>query len=725
MPAPSLAHLLLPTPLGLVHYDLLEEAAFLGFDARGRFTASPTPFREAKLALTADAGGFVVRALPGEAPADVNGAPADGARLADGDRIRLGDQVAQYRAPVAVARPAAMRAAPVVSGLGVVAVPAGADPAEALGTTTTTRRSGPPPRPQVPRGARNAALALKLLGAGAVVLAVYQAVRFLDAPGAAPTPPVTSDMLPDEPQPSSHPEEKGSKAYEAAREVEATDLPGAVDRLRAVVKDFPGTIAAQRANARIAEVYPMLAAKEWRPVEDALQSFSNAQKFRHALDLLADYERRFAGTEPAAKVPAKMESLRAAARAALDAVERRVAPHLPKDPRRAYQVLVTSDLELPPDLEVELAGLMAQVRALFPKTGPRPPPGEGPGGALPPPPPPPTKRKPGRELMPPGGGKPTPDDGGDDAAGGGSASAPREEEARVAFDRAKADLDAKNWEAARKEFTTLSKSYGDTNLVAGRMERIRAGRKAADVGQRGAAALLKGDADVKNGRLEVEYEFEDDVAFLQDFALEQPFASEDPLAANVRSGMVVLSGSTAMLNKVVFDPTDVSWEMECVADRHEDYGLFGLQESKDYRSVVLDVGNTQFKLKKGDAAKVLSGHVLWLFGEGVWKDADPGERGFVRIAERPGNKLVGGERIKVRIDIKGGQVAAEIHGKGEAIELKGALKGDDGRGLSALRVGAFAFKGRVGVDRLKISGKPDPAWLDKEFQALLKAVDGK
>jgi hypothetical protein len=299
-----------------------------------------------------------------------------------------------------------------------------------------------------------------------------------------------------------------------------------------------------------------------------------------------------------------------------------------------------------------------------------------------------------------------------------------EEEARMAFEKAKADLDAKNWEAARKGFSALVKQYSDTSLVAGRMDRIRAARKAADVALRGAAAFLKGEADTKNGRLEVEYEFEDDVAFLADFTLEQPFASEDALAASVRSGMVILSGSTAMMNKVVFDPADLSWEMECVADRHEDYGLFALQDSKDYRAVVFDVGNTQFRLKKGDAAKVLSGHVLWLFGEGVWKDADPGERGFVRIAERSGNKLAAGERIRVRCETHGGQATAEIHSKSDSVDLKGALKGDDGKGVGPVRVGAFAFKGRVGVDRLKISGKPDAAWLAKQFDDLLKAAAG-
>src|SRR5207244_2120453 len=93
-----------PTSLGLVHYDLLEETAFLGLGhgrAKGGLAVAPEPWREAKIALSFDGAGFVARALPGEPPPDVNGAPAEAARLKDGDRIRLGDLlvlVAAWRA---------------------------------------------------------------------------------------------------------------------------------------------------------------------------------------------------------------------------------------------------------------------------------------------------------------------------------------------------------------------------------------------------------------------------------------------------------------------------------------------------------------------------------------------------------------------------------------------------------------------------------------------------
>ena len=44
------AQLLLPTPLGLVEYDVLEDAVFVGPATRGGLTADPVPFPEAKVA---------------------------------------------------------------------------------------------------------------------------------------------------------------------------------------------------------------------------------------------------------------------------------------------------------------------------------------------------------------------------------------------------------------------------------------------------------------------------------------------------------------------------------------------------------------------------------------------------------------------------------------------------------------------------------------------------
>ena len=71
-----------------------------------------------------------------------------------------------------------------------------------------------------------------------------------------------------------------------------------------------------------------------------------------------------------------------------------MAPLLATDPNRAYRILTTSGIELPPDLEAELAALMARVRETW--------------GTVPPPketaekPKPPSNGSPGFRPLPPG-----------------------------------------------------------------------------------------------------------------------------------------------------------------------------------------------------------------------------------------------------------------------------------------------------------------------------------
>ena len=91
------AHLLLPSPLGVVEYDILEDTAYVGPGERGGLTANPLPFMKAVAVLTASEGGYVLRALPGEATPMVNGAEGEGRRLADGDKIAFGSEQTVYR----------------------------------------------------------------------------------------------------------------------------------------------------------------------------------------------------------------------------------------------------------------------------------------------------------------------------------------------------------------------------------------------------------------------------------------------------------------------------------------------------------------------------------------------------------------------------------------------------------------------------------------------------
>ncbi len=715
MPPPR-RHLLLPSEKGLVHYDLLEETAFVGPGPRGSIVASPTPFPEAKIALSDDGRGFVARALPGEPPPEINGAPGEGVRLADGARIRVGDQIALYRTAEAVVAPATA-----------------GTPATTGAVAPRPRTGGPAPRVSVPSGASTTAKVLMLGGALLLVGAAYQAVRYLETKGAAPVPPVTATMLEDPPLVRSTPEEQAHAEFErlaASDTGDLTKLADVYDGYTSLARSAPGTLAGERAAMRLRELRPKLAAATWKSVSTDVDAALRQSRYRTALGLLQGFEARFGGTEAALDVPSRIASVRADARAALDALGQRVAPLLAKDGRRAYRLLTTTNLELPTDLTEELAALIAHVREGGAPPTPLPPeptppsPTPPPANPTPPSPPGPT---PNPTAKGPFSGRPRPKEIPDEPGTARPPATPPSEAntlARTLWLQAHEHLVARRFPEARDAYGRLKKEFSETPVVLAHPERVKAGYKAADVGVRGPVAFLREEAKFENGRLECEWSFDDDKAFLEDFSVEQAFVGLDPAECEIRSGMAILSGSTAILVNVVFDPIDVTWEADCVADSHHDYGLFGRQESKEIRTLLLDVGNTQFKLKKGAAAKVLAAHVLFLFGEGVWKDADKGDSGFIRLAEQPGAGIKAGERVHLQTEVRGDKVEAMLVSKSDTASFKAPLKGDDGRGMGPLHVGAFAYKGRVGVERLKVSGKVDESWALEAFQKLVAAETG-
>jgi hypothetical protein len=568
-----------------------------------------------------------------------------------------------------------------------------------------------------PTGARQGAKALTAAGALVLLLAAYVAVQKLQGPPPPPVPVVTTAMTTPREVVVPRAEEAAAKALEQARAWERSspnDVEGAVARYASLARSHAGTAAGLEAEAEVLRNRDRLAAKVWADLGPQVDADARGGRYRRALEALDRFETRFHGTPSAAEVVARRDAARTAARAALDALRQRVAPLLATDPVRAYRVLTTSGLELPADLDAELAGLMARVRETW---GTVPPPPRESSGAPPEPRRPPDGRTGFRPL-------PTPPDEGAGAPAPGATPSADDAAARALWNEALAHLKARRWEEARKGYARLWKEHRTAACVVAQPERVQAGRHAADIGLRGAAALLSGDAEWKDGRLTVEYRFEDAKHFERDFAVEQPFPGEASAQAEVREGMAILSGATSMMLKVVFDPSDVAWEIDGVADEPRDYGVVGFQDGREYRAVAMHVGNTQFRLKKGSAATVLPGHVLWLFGDGVWKDADPGERGFVRIAVDNTNKLRGGERTTVRCAIEDGRIEGDIVAKSEKVHLQGALKGDDGRGIGPLRVGAFAYNGRVGVERIRVEGKVHAGWLEAAHKAALEAAKG-
>jgi len=691
------AHLLLPSPLGVVEYDVLEDTVFVGPAARGGLTAGPLPFKEAVAALTADAeGAYAVKALPGEATPVVNGEPGDGRTLADGDKVALGERTFVFRTSrrggsTRVSGPAAP-AAPRTQGKGKT------------GRKRTTRMRANP-----------WVTAVALSGALLLLVGLYLAIDRLSSLRADES--VRSYV----PEPPAAPEEGAARldpaaqAYEQVARYEAEhpeDVSGAIERYRDHLRRFPASPEADRARARMRELYDAAAAAELADLKQEIEQRIRDEQFATALASIRSFERRFGATASGEEVAALRRRVREAARASLDALLAKVGPMVGTNPRLAHRALLAASPEYPPDLAGEITGLMERAIALMKTRGAPPPepheprkpppvePGHPPGDA-------PTK-PPGED----GGGRPTPPGEVFTEAG-----------AFAQWKDAYAALTGAHYREALDGYSLLVLRYGDTETVRQNQKRIAAGRFAAKVGVEGPAGLLSVPYEEKHGRIEVEYGFDDARVVQQDFSVEQPFPSERPVTWEPHQGAIRLSNTTGLFHVLVWEP-DVRLEARVVAEVAHDFGILAVDDTDEYRAVMLDVNNTLFQLKKGAAARPNPGHLLWFMGQGVWADADADAVGYIKIAERTTVKIQNADRVTMEMIRKGDDCEAGFHGRTDGVDLRGKVRGDDGGGLGSARLGLFVNTGIIVVEELKISGKVDMKWFARYLATLVDGVRG-
>jgi hypothetical protein len=677
---------MLPSPLGLLEYDVLEDAVYLGPGRRGGLRAAPTPFKGATVTLERSGEDWVARALPGEAPPEVNGEAGE-AVLADGDRIRLGELVALFRtqrgplaAPPPPERPPPERRAP-----------------------------STPPR-------RNPAVAVvTLTGLALLLAATYRAVNHLKVIQAA--------RRARQPLPELAPFEPG-QPRRATRDLKALDAearqrPKRHAQLVALYRDFqrrhPGTPEAEAAGDRVREQMQAWSEQERARLDREVAQLLEAHQFARALEEVRTFETRFGSTQAAEGLDALRADVRRRARTALDALVAKAGPLITPQPRAAHRMLIGASHEFPPDMAAEVVALVERCVARMAAEKPRRPPPEparGPARKSPPP------SGPGGET----GLPPLPKDSGPAPIPGGKAG-DREAQCHDAWKAAHADLLAGRYPQALRGYTLLRQQFAATALYRKEKEKILAGWRAARAGALGPQALVRVPVQQKRGRLEMEYEFNDPREFEDDWIVEQPFASEMPVQARCERGGVVMEKATGLLHRLVFLP-DVHLEATIAVQQPHDFGAFAVQDSDTYRAILFDVANTRFKLKKGAAAKVHAGHVLWYIGQGVWRDADPDAQGFIRIAERTTVKLQSGDVIKLDFVRRKDTAEGSFQGRTDGVRLEGHVKGDDGSTMGPARVGLFTNSGVIVVRSVRISGVVDMDWFRKELTFLASADPG-
>ena len=698
------AHLMLPSPLGLLEYDVLEDAVFLGPGDRGNLRAGPSPFRGALVALTRVGDGYVARPLPGVEKPLINGEMVDEKVLADGDRIRIGELAAMFRTD---------------RGLLTTPPPAPSEPAPVERPPALTRRP--------PRKTGNPAVTIVVLAGLALILAAtYRTVGHLKSIQGARLKhsdfPEMEKFVPPNPSRASR-ELAQIREYQLRHPTKYDDL---VQRYRGYQRSFEGTPEAESANERVCELVQAWSAAARVKLDDEVTRLTAAHQFAYALKAVRKFEQRFGTTKAAEGIEGVRQKVRMDARMALDAIVTRVGPLITPKPREAHRLLIGVSHEFPADMASEVVVLLercvARMMALSAqRRKERPPPRREP-------------EKPARgdpQLPPlPGGDddpSPTPEDG--------AGRPPRPEpgplsdeqklaaQARDAWAAAHADLLAAKYAEAVQGYTLLIQQFGNSAYYRENKSKIAAGRNAAKVGALGPQALVHVPATVKKGRLELEYEFNDERVFDEDFTVEQPFSSEMPVQVRWSRGSLLMEKASGVFHRLVFLP-DVTIEASIDVQQPHDFGLLAVENSNEFRAILFNIANTRFKLKKGAAAKVNPGHLLWYIGQGVWSAADQDAHGFIKIAEKSRSKLESGDRVKLEFTRRKDSADGTLQGKTDGVHLKGKVKGDDGSTMGPGRVGVFTNSGIIVVNSIRISGVVDMEWFRKELAFLVASDPG-
>ncbi len=703
MPPRPHAHLMLPSPLGLLEYDVLEDAVFLGAGRKGGLRASPTPFKGAQVALTRKEDGYVARPLPGETAPEINGELVEEKALADGDRIRIGEQVALFRTDRGLVKAAA-------------AVPAPDRAAGASVPSQPARRSAQPPR-------RNPAITIiTFTGLAILLAATYRAVNHLKAIKVSK---VSESRLPEledirEAAPGRALRDLMELNSQALRTPERhRDL---IARFQAFQRRYADTAGAEeeRASAgeRIRELMVAWSVKERAALDKKVASLEAAQQFARGFKEIREFEKRFGTTKAAEGLDARRRALRESARKALDQLIAKVEPLITPQPREAHRLLMGVSHEYPADMTAGVVALLERCVARMlaigdkrresprrPPRDPRAPPSKAGDPSLP--------AFPGADE-PPRQPEPTPEDDGPQ----------RDLQCRDAWGVAHTDLKEARYAEALQGYTMLIQQYGNTAFYRAHKAKIAAGRRAAQAGALGPEALVGVPVEKKKrGRIELEYHFNDQRVFEQDFTVEQPFSSAMPIQAKWKRGSVIVERATGVFHNLVFLP-DVTIEATVTVQQPHDFGMICVQESDTFRAILFNVANTQFKLKKGAAARANKGHVLWYIGQGVWRDADADAHGFIKIAERSKVKLQSGDRIKIELTRRKDSAQGSFQGKTDGVNLEGKVKGDDGSTMGPGRVGLFTNSGIITVESVRISGVVDMEWFRKELAFLVAADPG-
>jgi protein kinase-like protein len=297
------------------------------------------------------------------------------------------------------------------------------------------------------------------------------------------------------------------------------------------------------------------------------------------------------------------------------------------------------------------------------------------------------------------------------------AAAEAEERARKVMDAAFEDAGRGMWGRVRELARLLRGALAGTKAARDNRERIATLEELAILEVEGPGGFMKGRTESLPGnRLRITYDFKHKEQ-AEDWSYLKPFATLEGGSFEVvpRQGILAGRGTGAFLHKVVMEG-DVKMSFRLRSERPHDIGPALIDPENEMRHILFSISNTFFTLSV--RREPLPGHVILLFGEGAWADTPDAELGFIRVAQSESPVVpaqtwtyVGCARQKKKVTFSLGDK-----------KLTGKTTGDNKRGYGDFRPSLFVLKSRADFAAVIIEGRPSRTWYADLKQDLRKAL---
>ena len=687
-PAPSLrgrrphARLVLPWGAQEQIHELLDPVTWVGVASDGRIAARPEEFEGAvarlEIGSTAD---FLV--ATGAAPRpQVGGREVQRHELRFGDAIRIGGREAQFEKAERLlpegaegteqerrhrARPSRPWRAPVATACVVGAL--------ALGWGVLRWQAGVSSRMEALESSRD--------------LLRKTEIEYSRLP--APPPAPTSQEI-------AAREETALRLLEAARK----DRQGgrtreAIQRLESLVRTQGGTAAALLAAEDLRELRGSVrlpGAEELRDAMARSDGLVAEGKVAEAQALLLE----FARTHPASFVGDRAaQAAEAIARIAEDRVDDLLRIARSAADRRDWQAALGAveravAAAATPEARARAEKDRERIQGMLPRAGgdaapsggPRPAPGGGPAPG------------PGAETRPPadGGPKPPPP------------TAPPDEEAAALFRASRTALEQGRLGEAERGFYRLLTEFKDAKIVRDYGQEV--GHRYLDAVKRGrgVAGLFRAPVQFRGNRLSLRWNFED-AAEAEDWETLRTFAV--PTRANfvVRDGELAADGAGAFMLRACFRTESVVMSFRIRPGvPPQDMGAMMAEPKELGNHLLFTLGNSHFKLDKGPNAYAAPGHLIFVFGKGMWARGDADQIGFVRTGFSEEPKLKPREWVEIECAKERDRARFVVDGK----VIQGKAVGDNKYEITGVRPALFVLLSEARFDEVTVEGEIDPAW---------------